>query len=257
MELVDMPGMSSLGSISRLGTCHLKRSEGFLGADFVIQTQEYPHFCLMTFFCMRGDPPREKITVTWIIPLVEKFSRVFKELGTRVGVFVTLESEIIYFSGISITWLGWWWMPASGTLCRAQERGWRRRLSRSAVCSCNAPTCPGCGTSCVGSVFSSYTEPCHQGSIPIFQNNQTRRYLFQSRHVSWLWTGCTLIVCIESAGFGEVKHVKVQRFHCVGRLYSFSHEKGATTVGVLHHDSEGVLSFFSFSLRKLGQFPGD
>ena len=37
-NLVDMPGRSILGSISILGTCHLKRTEGVLGEHFVTQS---------------------------------------------------------------------------------------------------------------------------------------------------------------------------------------------------------------------------
>ena len=49
MELVDMPGMSPLGSISRLGTCHLKRVGGILGSQFVTQMKGYLNFRLVAF----------------------------------------------------------------------------------------------------------------------------------------------------------------------------------------------------------------
>ena len=49
LELVDMPGMSILGSISRLWTCRLKKVGGVLGAHFVTQSLGYSDFCLATF----------------------------------------------------------------------------------------------------------------------------------------------------------------------------------------------------------------
>ena len=59
MELVDMvPGMSPLGSISRLGTCHLKRVEGVFRVPFCDPTEGVLKFLFGDVFCMGGDPLR-------------------------------------------------------------------------------------------------------------------------------------------------------------------------------------------------------
>ena len=66
MELVDMPGRSPLGSVSRLGTCYLKRVRGGLGSRFVTQPKGNSNFRLVTFFCMRGDPLRGKSDLLYL-----------------------------------------------------------------------------------------------------------------------------------------------------------------------------------------------
>ena len=52
MKLVDMPGMSPLGSISRLETCDL--STRVIGALSVLQNQGYAIFCMVAVFVWEG-----------------------------------------------------------------------------------------------------------------------------------------------------------------------------------------------------------
>ena len=55
-----MPGMSPLVSISRLGTCHLKRlGEGFR-VPFCDPSEGVLEFLFGDVFCMRGDPLKKK-----------------------------------------------------------------------------------------------------------------------------------------------------------------------------------------------------
>ena len=63
MELVDMPGISPLGSISRLGTCHLKRVEGVFRVPLCDPTEMVLEFLFGDVFCMRGGPLRKKAPI--------------------------------------------------------------------------------------------------------------------------------------------------------------------------------------------------
>ena len=63
MELVDMPGMSPLGSVSRLGACHLKRVRGGFRVPFCDPTEGVLEFPFGDVFCMRGGPIRKKDTL--------------------------------------------------------------------------------------------------------------------------------------------------------------------------------------------------
>ena len=60
MELVDMPGRSILGSISRLWTCHLKRVGGDFRVSFCDPTEEILKLLFGDIFCTRGDPLKKK-----------------------------------------------------------------------------------------------------------------------------------------------------------------------------------------------------
>ena len=61
LELVDMPGRSILGSISRLWTCHLKWVRGGFRYPFRDPKLGVLNFCLVTVFVLiRGDPLKKK-----------------------------------------------------------------------------------------------------------------------------------------------------------------------------------------------------
>ena len=60
MGLVDMPGRSPPGSISRLGTCHLKRVGGDFRVPFCVPTEGVFEFLFGDVFCMRGSPLKKK-----------------------------------------------------------------------------------------------------------------------------------------------------------------------------------------------------
>ena len=62
MELVDMPGRSTILSISRLWTCHLKGSEGVSGPHFVTQLKGYSTFHLVTYFVWEVAHSGKKVT---------------------------------------------------------------------------------------------------------------------------------------------------------------------------------------------------
>ena len=57
-------GRSPLASVSRLGTCHLKRVGGVLGSRFVCQLKGYSNFRLVTFLYERW-PTQEKSHHVW------------------------------------------------------------------------------------------------------------------------------------------------------------------------------------------------
>ena len=63
MELVDMHGMSPLGSISKLGTRYLKSSEGVIGVLLCFKIRG-THIFFWWRFCMRGDPSGKKGTTS-------------------------------------------------------------------------------------------------------------------------------------------------------------------------------------------------
>ena len=60
VELVDMPGMSLLGSISRLGICHLKKAGGVFRDLFCDPTEGILNISFGDLFYMRGRPPSGK-----------------------------------------------------------------------------------------------------------------------------------------------------------------------------------------------------
>ena len=63
VELVDMHGMSPLGSISKLGTRYLKSSEGVIGVLLCFKIRG-THIFFWWRFCMRGDPSGKKGTTS-------------------------------------------------------------------------------------------------------------------------------------------------------------------------------------------------
>ena len=60
MELVDMLGMSALGSISRFGTSNLKRVGGGFRGLFCDSKPGVPKILFGDIFSMRGDPFKKK-----------------------------------------------------------------------------------------------------------------------------------------------------------------------------------------------------
>ena len=79
MELLDLLllGMSPLDSISRLGTCHLKRVGGDFRVPFCDPTEGIHKFSFGDIFCMRGGDGPHVSTRTG----VSKLSMPARRLG--------------------------------------------------------------------------------------------------------------------------------------------------------------------------------
>ena len=59
-ELEDMPGMSPISRISRLGTFDLKKFRVILRSSKCVSKTGPPKSCVGDVFCMGGDPLRIK-----------------------------------------------------------------------------------------------------------------------------------------------------------------------------------------------------
>ena len=62
MELVDMPGMSPILRICRLGTSNPRRVRGVFKGPFCVPTDEGTQIPFGDFFCMGGDPLKKKLS---------------------------------------------------------------------------------------------------------------------------------------------------------------------------------------------------